>query len=300
MFEGMVEKIRTALPRFGEHLAGDGKYFDSYAKRPKKDGCEDGRGEQDAKYSIKEYTYTDKDGQTRKKKETHYGFKGHIICDVATELPVMFSITAANTDERSEMAKLVKTMPSGLKRRVKTLSLDRGYDSAEMIDTVKSAGIIPVVDIRNCWKDGEATRQYKDTDIVYDYRGNVYIVGDDGRQTKMKYTGYDNQKKCLRYSHQGKTYKIYISYDKRIFLPIARDSKKFKRLYNGRTSVERLNGRLDRDFMYEDHCIRGLGKMRTMLAISMLVMNAMAIAKIQARQTGNLAAITKGIIKNAA
>jgi hypothetical protein len=63
-----------------------------------------------------------------------------------------------------------------------------------------------------------------------------------------------NQKKCLCYSYQGKTYKIYISYDERVFLPVARNSMKFKRLYKGRTAVERLNGRLDRDFMFEDHC----------------------------------------------
>jgi hypothetical protein len=191
-------------------------------------------------------------------------------------------------------------MPKALKERADTLSLDRGYDSIAMIKCVKNAGIIPVVDIRNCWKDGEPTKQYKNTDIVYDYRGNVFIVEDEGKQIKMNYEGYDKQKKCLRYSHKGKIYKIYISYDERVFLPIARDSIKFGRLYKGRTSVERLNGRIARDFMFEDHCIRGIEKMQTLLVISFIVMNGMAIAKIKAGQKENLAAITKGLLKRTA
>ena len=102
----------------------------------------------------------------------------------------------------------------------------------------------------------------------------------------MDYEGYDRQKKCLRYSYDGKIYKIYISYDERIFLPIARDSEKFKKLYKGRTAVERLNGRLDRDYMFEGHCIRGLKKMTLMVSLSMIVMNGMTIGKIKNGKTG--------------
>ena len=118
-------------------------------------------------------------------------------------------------------------------------------------------------------------------------------MDDHGEQHKMAYEGYDCQKACLRYSYQGKIYKIYTSYNERIFLPIARDSKKFKRLYKGRTSVERLNGRLDRDFMFEDHCIRGLAKMEMMVSLSMIIMNGMALGKLQRGVNTNLAATKK-------
>jgi hypothetical protein len=68
---------------------------------------------------------------------------------------------------------------------------------------------------------------------------------------------------------------------------------KFQRIYKGRTAVERLNGRLDRDFMFENHYIRGLDKMKTMVAIALIIMNGMAIAKVKTGQTANLAAIKK-------
>jgi len=286
IFNVQVEALYELIPEFGKKLAGDGKYIDSYAKRESKQDqtSTDNRTENDAKWSIKEYTYTDKNGKKQVKKEYHFGFKAHIICDVETELPIAYSVTTANADEKSEMIKLLANpLLSNEERRkiAEYLLLDRGYDSVDMIKAIKNAGITPVIDIRNMWKKSEETKQYKDTNIVYNYKGDVYYVDDNCEKHKMKYMGYDKQKKCLRYSHNGKTQKIYTSYDERIFLPIARDSKKWGRIYKGRTSVERLNGRLDRDYMFEEHCIRGLKKMSLMVGLSMIIMNGMAIGKIK-------------------
>ena len=249
LFEDMVVKLGAELPEFGRTAAGDGKYLDSYAKRRAKEpNLEAGvRADNDAEWGVKEHHYKDKSGKPQVKKEYHYGFKAHIICDVKTELPMAYNILAANSDEKKAMMGILKEMPASVRYGIEHLMLDKGYDSTEMIRTAKGFGIIPIVDIRNCWKDGETTKQYKDTDIVYDYQGNVFFVDDKGGHRRMHYEGYDNKKKCLRYSYNGKMYKIYISYDERVFLPVARDSMKFKRLYRGRTSVERLNGRIDRD-----------------------------------------------------
>jgi hypothetical protein len=299
IFEGQTFELFELLPGFGETMAGDGKYIDSYAKgKAKEQTATDNRTENDAEWSVKEYHYTDSNGNGKVKKEYHFGFKAHIICDVGTELPMAFSVTAANTDEKKEMQKLLECpliSENARKGAIKHMLLDRGYDSTEMIKRVKGMGIAPVTDIRNCWKDGEATKQYKDTDIVYNYRGDVFyaVTGKDEKSggsivkyEKMKYAGYDRQKKCLRYSHEGKIHKIYISYDERVFLPTARDSYKFKKLYKGRTAIERLNGRLDGDYMFENHCIRGLEKMTLMVSLSMIVMNGMALGKIKSGKKG--------------
>jgi hypothetical protein len=301
IFSLEVKKLYEMLPSFGEHMAGDGKYLDSFAKRPPKDngGGTDSRTENDASFSVKEYHYTGNDGKKHTKKETHYGFKAHIVCDTVTELPIAFRVTKANNDEKKEMILLLSGFGPEQKNRVKTLALDRGYDSTNMIECVNAIGAAPIADIRNCWKDGESTKQYKDTDIIYNYKGEVFYCEKDGSISKMKYRGYDKNKKCLRYSHADKIYKIYISVDKRIFLPIARDSMKFRKLYKGRTSVERLNGRIDRDFMFEDHCIRGLSKMRMMLSLSLIVMNAMAVGKLKRGIDEHLAAITKNGVPRA-
>jgi len=295
MFSLQVEEISSWLPEFGKTLAGDGKYIDSFAKRPpKKENEKAGkRRENDAAFSTKQYYYTGKNGEVTSKKETHFGFKAHIICDVKTELPVDYRVTAANIDEKEEMKKMVDSLTERQKTKADYLILDRGYDSIGMIRTIKNAGIKPVIDIRNMWKDGEATKQYKDTNMVYNYNGDVFYVDNQGEQHKMAFEGYDRQKNCLRYSYNGKMKRISISYDERVFLPVARDSKKFKRIYKGRTSVERLNGRLDRDFMFENHCIRGLAKTEMMVSLSLIIMNGMALGKIQRGVKTNLAALKK-------
>jgi hypothetical protein len=302
LFTRLVLELSEQLPDYGKSAAGDGKYLDSYAKRAGKapNPKAGKRAERDAAWSCKEHHYADKNRKEQVKKEWHYGFKAHIICDVKTELPIAYEVLPANSDEKKAMMGLVNKLPTALRDRMEYMMLDKGYDSTEMIRASKSAGIIPIVDIRNCWKDGEATRQYKDTDIVYDCRGNVYYVDESGTQRRMHYEGYDKQKKCLRYSYKGKTYKIYVSYDERVFLPVARDSMKFARLYKGRTVVERLNGRLDRDYMFEDHCIRGLKKMKLMVSLTLITMNAMALGKIRYGHTSHLAALTKHVIPQAA
>ena len=114
------------------------------------------------------------------------------------------------------------------------------------------------------------------TNIVYTYKGEVSYVDEDGEIIPMKYLGYDKVKNTLRYQYKKNVYSIDISYDERVFTPIARDSKKWKRIYNKRTALERINGRLDRDFNLENNKVRGLKKATVMVDIMMIGMMAMA------------------------
>lgn len=95
----------------------------------------------------------------------------------------------------------------------------------------------------------------------------------------MKYLGYDKENNALRYTRYStgkKIYRIPLKTDYRIFTPVARDSKKFKKKYKMRTEVERLNGRIDREYMFNEHFIRGKEKMELMLNLTFKVMLTMA------------------------
>ena len=92
----------------------------------------------------------------------------------------------------------------------------------------------------------------------------------------LKYLGYDKTKETLRYGYEGRVYSIELTYEPKIFTPIARDSKKWKRIYNNRTAIERINGRLDRDFNLENHKVRGLKKATVLIDIMMIGMLSMA------------------------
>ncbi|GAA0474017.1 hypothetical protein GCM10008936_00910 [Alkalibacterium indicireducens] len=60
-------------------------------------------------------------------------------------------------------------------------------------------------------------------------------------------------------------------------------------MYKKRTAVERVNSRLDRDFLFEDHTIRGLDKMNLYVSISFIVSLAFASAKVKENIVEHLA-----------
>ena len=56
----------------------------------------------------------------------------------------------------------------------------------------------------------------------------------------------------------------------------------WKRGYDRRSALERINARLDRVYGFEVHFIRGLAKMQTRVGLALAVMMALALASIHA------------------
>ena len=197
------------------------------------------------------------------------------------------------------MLKLWKDLHSNRPEVVKIAKqflADKGYDYTNLIIWLEKYGINPIIDIKNQWKDGEKTKQYRDTDLTYTYNGEVYYVNGKGKEIKLLYAGYDKNTESLRYKFppqisDKRIFRIKLEEDRRIFTPIARDSKKWVREYKKRTSVERENGRLDRDYGFEIHTIRGLKKMEMFVTMAFLVQLGMAKGKIEQNKRKNLSAL---------
>lgn len=276
-FYELREFMYNSLKQFGKDVGEDGKIFLSKAKGLNKDGDEnDGRCDMDADYTIKENYYIDpKTKESKVKKKTYFGYRYHLLADVNYELPIEYTVTKASKGEREQFKKHINMLDYDKIERIETASADKGYDSEDMIMFLQKKGIKPIIDIRNHWKE-DKTKQYKDTNLIYTYDGKVSIVEDNGEIIPLKYLGYDKIKNTLRYQHKSKVYSIDINYDKRIFTEVARDSKKWQKLYNKRTALERINGRMDRDFNLENHKVRGLKKATVLIDIMMISMMAMA------------------------
>ena len=274
------------LKDFGKNVGEDGKIFESKAKRPNKNGDEqDARCDMDADFTIKQNYYKDpKTGECKVKKKTYFGYRYHLLADVDYELPIEYTVTKASVSEKKELIKHINMLDIKMKDKIEILTADKGYDDIKVINFLNDNNIKAVIDIRNLWKDGETTKQYKNTNIVYTFQGEVGKINDKGEFEKLKYLGYDKIKNTLRYRDGTKVYSIDISYDERIFTPIARDSKKWKRLYNRRTALERINGRIDRDFNLENNKVRGLKKATVMIDIMMIGMMDLAKGHIINKQ----------------
>ena len=291
IFEELVKYMYENLEGFGEDCAIDGKYLDTYANKFHKSKAKenDNRADHEATSSCK--TYYMEDGTA--KKEWHYGYRAHIIGDVNYGLPIAYKVTPANNSEQTELDKMLEKIEKDEEQKykldkMKNLMGDAGYDNGTRNKNLKEKyNINPIIDIRHMWGKEEKYKEIENQMLAYNEDGEVFLILDLNKYEKLKYIGYDKENNALRYTRYNtgkKVYRVPLSTDYRIFVPIARDSKKFKRLYKKRTEIERLNGRIDRDYMFNDHFIRGQKKMDMMLKISFIVMLTMAKGHIKNKQ----------------
>lgn len=296
MFTELVLYMYQNLEHFGEILMVDGKAVQSYGTKNSKNKKSGGRGEHDADWCKKQYSASGPNGESIIKTKKWFGFRLHLIADATYELPVAFTVTKASDSEQTETQKIPDRIEKEWEQWLegcRYFLADKGYDSSKIINRLEGRGIHSIIDIRNCWKDREETHQYKDTNLVYNYRGTVWYVEEDGTKTEPVYKGYDKSTDSLRYGfkpqkHDKRIFRIKCEEDRRIFTPAARSSYKWKRLYKKRTGVERINGRIDRDYQFERHTIRGLDKMKMFLTVTFIVYMTMAKAKVMAGETEHL------------
>lgn len=152
------------------------------------------------------------------------------------------------------------------------------------------------------WKDGEKTKQLKTKNlqnVTYDYKGTVFChCCQTGEIREMAYRGFEKKRESLKYGSPAlfygleckgaatcpiykKSVRIPMRENHRIFTPVARSSYKWKDLYNKRTSVERVNSRIECSFGFERHFIRGLAKMKVRCGLALSVMLAIAIGRLR-------------------
>ncbi|MFP4027452.1 MAG: hypothetical protein ACLFWL_06660 [Candidatus Brocadiia bacterium] len=153
-----------------------------------------------------------------------------------------------------------------------------------------------------CWEDVENLGDLERLKLVLDVLPDEPLMRKMERERrKMVYWGYekgrDAQKwrcpvaryslscegyeRCSGETEYGGVVRVSRKLDRRTFLPVARTSAKFERLYRKRTSVERVNSRLDVSFGFENHYIRGKKKMRARCSLALIVMLAMALGRVR-------------------
>ena len=323
LFDNLIEKLKNLLPDLGEHLAIDSKAIKSYSVG-KKDPNDS--SDPDADWGKKVYRGNRKDGSLWEKVKSWFGYKLHLIVDARYELPLGYEITRASASDTTRLLPMVegvnKRHPEIIER-ANDLSGDKGYDSETNNRVLyDDYGIKPVIDIRESWRDEKGedikTRSLYDDKadtIVYDNKGKIYCHLGEGEDfekdyASMAYMGFEADRRSLKYrcpaaayglschnkdrcgrgnyGEYGRVVRIPLDKDRRIFTPIARSSYAWERRYDGRTSVERVNSRIDNVLGFEFHYIRGKAKMTLSMSLSLVVMLAMAVGRIKLDQKEKL------------
>ncbi len=315
IFDGLVSELFRLLEGFGEVLVIDSKEVLSHGRPPKRNDP-DGRRDTDADFGVKTYRGRREDGTLWQRIKRWFGYKLHLVVDARYDLPVAFEVTRGSASDLRYgfvlMEKLSKHHPD-LVERCEVLVGDRGYDSRRFVSELwDEYGIKPVVDIRNHWRDGEQTRLLSGRDnVVYDFCGNVFCYcPQTGERRRMAYGGFEKDRGTLKYRCPARHYgvvqchgeylckaaagvRIPLSEDRRIFVPVARSSYRWKRLYRKRSAVERVNSRLDVSFGFERHYIRGLAKMKLRCTMALCVMLAMALGRVKEKRKDLLRSLVR-------
>lgn len=97
----------------------------------------------------------------------------------------------------------------------------------------------------------------------------------------------------------GRIVRVPLKLDRRIFTPIARPTDKWKKAYARRSSVERVNSRIDQVLGFEHHNIRGSAKMKMRVTLALAVLLAMALGRIRSGQSDKMRSLTSPIVRAA-
>lgn len=325
MFDALVERLRKLLPDFGRHLAIDSKALSTWAKS-RKDPHK--RSDPDADWGVKSYRGVREDGSPWEKIKSWFGYKVHLIVDADYELPVAYDVTRASQSDQTYLIPMVEKLKKNheeLVKKAKSLSGDKGYDSEDNIHKLwDDYELKPVIDIRHLWKEEpNAPRPlYPDQvdTIFYNQDGHVLCRNLDTEEesknyASMTFQGFEKDREGLKYrcpmkamgiactqqaicnggqhTEHGRIVRIPLKEDRRLYTPLARGTYAWKREYKKRTSVERVNSRLDVSFGFERHFIRRKKKMQARMGLALVVMLAMAVGWIEAGETEKMRSLVQ-------
>ena len=324
IFHHLIETLKVKLPGLGKKLAVDSKAIRSYG-RPVRDEekrqQDDRRRDMDADWGTKTYKGVRADGSPWEKISRWFGYKLHLLVDSEYELPLAFDVAKASSSDMINLVPLVEQLADKhpeLAESAEELSADKGYDSkannAELLDDY---GIKPVIDKRVLWRENHSDQEASTRSLfadrvdpfIYDEHGQLYCVcPDTGEQRELSFCGYEADRRTLKYrcpaaangfdckgrasceaevnvSNFGRVIRVPLEKDRRIFTPIARHTAKWNTAYARRSSVERVNSRLDCVLGFEQHTIRGQKKMTTRVTLALIVLLAMALGRVIADQS---------------
>lgn len=286
IFEGLIEKLRKLLPGFGLKLVVDSTDIEAYSN-----GHRTHKSDPDAQWGAKGSKDNHSGGEKDKKEKDLYwwfGYKLHLLVDAIYELPITFMITPANESDTQQLKQLLeKARIDRSEVKPEDIIGDKGYDSGQnnklIYDTYGAAPIIPIKERKGAQLPDICNA--KGTPTCGCGLGMVFW-GRDGNYLKYRCPHVLGKGVCKSLSRctassYGYVLKLPIKDDPRRHPPVPRETKKWKRLYRLRSSIERVNSRIKNLLGLGHITVRGIAKVVVRSLLSLLVMAAMAVGMAQ-------------------
>lgn len=331
--EKTVALLRIEDPSIGKHTAEDSTDIRTHGHPARHEGDQEKEKpatDPEATWSVKTKRRVDKKGKKREETKSTFGFKGCFNVDVQQPVVIeVTTVTGSTSDQQLAIPVLqgaARILGPGV---METCAEDKGFDSEKNVETAyRDLGVALIVPVRDV---PENLEQLPPNDrevglvpggnVVRDiYTGEIACYdrskGDEPIRREMKYAGFERDREthkfrcplgasaattCSAFStclagpcgKQGRQVRVEIQTDIRRFAPIYPRSLKWKRLYNGRSAVERVNSYLKEVLRLEDHCLRGLKAISLRVLIASVTLNLRTLLVLRAAKAAQAAQATK-------
>ena len=294
--DDLVRRFAVLAPGFGESVAGDSTDVHAYS-RGKKAGASDPDATWGAKDSKEGPSKgrKGKDGKEEKGKKKAkddlywwFGYKIHLLSDTKYEIPIAAIVTTAKEADTTYLRPLLDKRDQLLPEvPLKDTEWDGAYDSTENIKAITGRGALPIIPFnRGNEKAPPGITNTLGTPLCPTAFPMTYW-GRDGDYLKYRCPQEATRRLCCLQDHKGTdrcslspyglVIKLNMKDDPRRYLPVPRETKKWKRLYKRRTTSERVNSRLKENLLLDDLRVRGLPKVKVRVGLNLLVMLAIAV-----------------------
>jgi hypothetical protein len=264
----------------------------------------------EASWSIKTKRWEDGDGKKREEVKSTFGYKLVAMADVSTPgVSAVDVVTGSSSDQKLAVPTIKAAQENLGDSRMETVAMDKGFDSEQNVLEAYRLGVAAIVPVRDVPQNLESLpREDREVplspggNIVYDrYSGEAACyeaptnANAEPTRRSMNYAGFEAGRDTHKFrcplgacaatacsafatcaagpsGSQGRQIRIPMETDVRRFAPVYPRSKRWQRLYNGRSAVERINSYVKGDLQLERHCLRGRNaiKLRVLLAATTL------------------------------
>lgn len=296
MFDELVGELKILLPDFGKEVAIDSTSLPTYA-RGRKDPKESADPEAD--WGKKKKVFKRKDGTVYEEIKKWFGYKLHLLVDANHELPIAYRVTKASVHDSKPCLPLVRDAKQKQNVPMEYLIGDKGYDSEEIHrKLILEHGVKGIIPLRE-FEDKEEGKTVYERD-----RDNICYDTERGKAYEMVFWGYEKRTQSLKYrcphalgrvnckdwgicngrQTYGKTLRIPLKLNYRYYTAVPRETKKWKRLYRKRTSVERINSRVKGLLVLDFTTWRGKAKAELRAGLSLIAMVAVAVSMVKQKK----------------
>jgi hypothetical protein len=273
----------------------------------------------EASWSVKTKTWEDGQGKKRKETKSTFGYKLYAVAD--TTVPGIVAVdvrTGSASDQKMAVPMIDAAQENVGEGRMETVAMDKGFDSEQNVREVYNRGIAPIVPVREVPenldrlpKEDREEPLSPGGNIIYDrYTGEVACYehssneNEEAERRTMTYAGFEAERgthkfrcplggcaaaKCRAFhccaagssGSQGRQVRVSMKTDYRRFAPVYPRSKRWKRMYNGRSAVERINSYLKDVLPLERHCLRGKNAIKLRVLFASITLNVRTLMSMR-------------------